>query len=80
MELDDGFTMGIRIATGENNTPTSTNQSLGVANNGQGGNFSKYAIWLDRAFVRYELGGKPSEDFMARDRPVRQSVLTPSAN
>ncbi len=65
MDLEDGFTFGIRIATGESNAPTSTNQTLGVANNAQGGNFSKYAIWLDRAFVRYELGGKPSEDFMA---------------
>jgi len=64
MDLEDGFTMGLRIATGESDTPTSTNQSLGVANGGQGGNFSKYAIWLDRAFVRYELGGGPSRDFM----------------
>ena len=64
MDLEDGFTMGLRIATGESDTPTSTNQSLGVANGGQGGNFSKYAIWLDRAFVRYELGGEPSRDFM----------------
>jgi len=65
MDLEDGFTMGLRIATGETNTPTSTNQSFGVANSAQGGNFSKYAVWLDRAFVKYELGGKPSEDFVA---------------
>ena len=63
MDLDDGFTMGVRIATGETDTPVSPNQSLGAANGGQGGDFSKYAIWLDRAFVRYELGGKPNEDF-----------------
>ena len=66
MELDDGFTMGIRIGTGESNTPTSTNQTLGAANNGQGGNFSKYAIWLDRAFVRYEYGGRPEEDYVGQ--------------
>ncbi|MFZ3375434.1 MAG: putative porin [Chthoniobacterales bacterium] len=65
MDLEDGFTFGLRIGTGETNTPTSTDQTLGVANGGQGGNFSKYAIWLDRAFVRYELGGKPGEDFVA---------------
>ena len=65
LDLDDGFTMGIRIATGETNTPTSTNQTLGVANNGQGGNYSKYQIWLDRAFLRYEIGGQPTGDFMA---------------
>jgi len=63
MDLEDGFTMGIRIATGETDTPVSPNQSIGAANGGQGGDFSKYAIWLDRAFIRYELGGKPSEDF-----------------
>ncbi len=35
------------------------NQTLGLANNGQGGNFAKYAIWLDRAFLKYELGDSP---------------------
>ena len=65
MDLEEGFTMGLRIATGESNTPTSTNQTLGVANAAQGGNFSKYAIWLDRAFVKYELWGEPGRDFLA---------------
>ena len=54
VDLADGFTAGLRVATGENNSPTSPNQSLGAANQGQGGNFSKYAIWLDRAFLKYE--------------------------
>ena len=49
--LRDGWTAGIRIATGDSNSPVSPNQSLG----GSGGNFSKYAIWLDRGFLRYEL-------------------------
>ena len=66
MDLGEGFTMGVRIGTGETNTPTSTNQTLGAANNGQGGNFSKYAIWLDRAFVTYELGGRPEADFLTQ--------------
>jgi hypothetical protein len=56
VNLEEGWIAGVRLATGENNSPTSVNQSLGAANNGQGGNFSKYAIWLDRAFFRYEFG------------------------
>jgi len=50
--LGDGFNGGIRMATGESNSPTSPNQTLG----GNGGNFSKYAIWLDRAFLSYDAG------------------------
>ena len=57
--MGEGFTAGMRIATGENNSPVTTNQSFGLANQGQGGNFSKYAIWLDRAFLKYEVVGKP---------------------
>jgi len=57
VNLDEGFSGGIRFATGETNSPTSTNQSLGNS----GGNFSKYAVWLDRAFLKYELGGRPNE-------------------
>lgn len=62
-DLGNGFSAGLRIATGENNTPVSPNQSLGVANQAQGGNFSKYAIWLDRAFLKYEIGALPTKDF-----------------
>jgi hypothetical protein len=57
IDLEDGFTAGIRMATGANNSPVSTNQTLGSASagsGGQGGNFSKYELWLDRAFVKYE--------------------------
>jgi Putative porin len=54
--LDDGWYAGMRFGTGETNTPVSQNQGLGSAQNGQGGNFSKYALWLDRAFLRYEYG------------------------
>jgi hypothetical protein len=50
--LGDGFNAGIRIATGDSNSPTSPNQTLG----GSGGNFSKYQIWLDRAFLSYDAG------------------------
>ncbi|MBB4425824.1 hypothetical protein GGD66_004385 [Bradyrhizobium sp. CIR48] len=52
MEADifNGFTAGIRIATGENSSPVSTNQSLGA----NGGNFSKYALWLDRGYLKHQ--------------------------
>lgn len=49
--LGDGFTGGLRVATGDSNSPVSPNQSLGSS----GGNFSKYALWLDRAFLNYDL-------------------------
>jgi Putative porin len=53
-DLGGGFDAGLRIATGETNTPVSQNQTLGAANNAQGGNFSNYAIWLDRGYIKYE--------------------------
>ncbi len=62
VNLGDGFTAGIRLATGDSNTPVSANQSFGLANQGQGGNFSKYSIWLDRAFIKYEAGGQPNKN------------------
>jgi hypothetical protein len=37
----------IRIATGNDNSPVSTNQTLGSP-----GDFSKYSVWLDRAYVK----------------------------
>ncbi len=65
MDMGDNWTAGMRIATGETNTPTSTNQSLGLAAQGQGGNFSKYAIWLDRAFLKYESSTNADKLFTA---------------
>jgi hypothetical protein len=49
-DLFNGFTAGLRIATGENSSPVSTNQTFGSS----GGNFSKYALWLDRGYIRYQ--------------------------
>ena len=49
-ELADGFSTGLRLASGSSNSPVSTNQTLG----GSGGNFSKYEIWLDRAFINWQ--------------------------
>lgn len=61
LDLADNFTMGIRLGTGDSNSPVSSNQSFGGTNLGQGGTFSqqggqfaKYAIWLDRAFLKWE--------------------------
>ena len=45
-----GFTAGLRIATGENNSPVSTNQTFGTG----GGNFSKYGVWLDRGYINWQ--------------------------
>jgi len=58
--LGEGFNAGIRIATGDSNTPTSTNQTLG----GSGGNFSKYQVWLDRAFLSYDAGPGDGEELV----------------
>lgn len=61
IDLGDHFTMGVRVGTGDSNSPVSGNQSLGSTNTAPGGNFSqqggqfsKYAIWLDRAFLKWE--------------------------
>lgn len=61
LDLADKFTMGIRLGTGDTNSPVSGNQSFGGTNLGPGGNFAqqggqfaKYAIWLDRAFLKWE--------------------------
>ncbi len=62
VDFGDGFTGGLRIGTGESDTPVTSNQTVGLANQAQGGNFSKYSIWLDRAFIKYEIGGRPDRD------------------
>jgi hypothetical protein len=56
IDLGENFTTGIRIASGSDNNPVTENQTLGGANGAQGGDFSKYSIWLDRAFIRYDVG------------------------
>jgi hypothetical protein len=79
-QLGDGFTAGLRIATGENNSPVTTNQTLGGVSGGQGGNFSKYAIWLDRGFLKYELAAMPERSLgitVGRfDNPFFSSEIT----
>jgi hypothetical protein len=51
-DLFGGFSAGMRIATGNDSSPVSTNQTLGASTSG--GNFSKYALWLDRGFLKYQ--------------------------
>lgn len=55
IDIADSITAGFRIASGDSNSPVSLNQTLGAS----GGNFSKYSLWLDRAYMRYQ----PSSDF-----------------
>jgi HEPN domain-containing protein len=54
VDLGEGFTSGMRIATGDSNSPVTTNQTLG----GSGGDFSKYQLWLDRAYIKYQASNK----------------------
>jgi hypothetical protein len=48
--IDDWISTDIRLATGNDTSPVSENQTLG-----QGSNFGKYAIWLDRAYVTLQV-------------------------
>lgn len=63
IDMGEGFTAGLRVGTGQDNSPVTENQTLGLANGGQGGDFSKYQLWLDRAFLKYEFGGQPNKNF-----------------
>lgn len=51
VDMGEGFTAGLRIGTGQDNSPVTLNQTLG-----QNGAFTKYALWLDRGFVAYHTG------------------------
>jgi hypothetical protein len=50
VDLTNGFSATIRMGTGQDNSPVSSNQTLGAS----GGNFSKYAVWLDRGYLKYQ--------------------------
>jgi hypothetical protein len=53
VDMGDGLIAGMRIATGSDSSPVTTNQTLG-------GQFNKYALWLDRAYLKYEVSGEDS--------------------
>jgi Putative porin len=61
IDVGEGMTSGLRLATGESNSPVSQNQSFGAS----GGNFSKYSLWLDRAFLKYETSSDSGRSFRA---------------
>jgi hypothetical protein len=46
-DITEDWTASFRLASGSDNSPVSTNQTLG-------GFFSKKSIWLDQAYVKYE--------------------------
>lgn len=48
-QMEEGFSLGARIATGSGSSPVSTNQTIGSP-----GGFSRYSIWLDRAYLRWD--------------------------
>jgi hypothetical protein len=52
IDLGQDFSAGMRVGTGEGSTPVSSNQTLGAS----GGTFSKFQVWLDRAYLKYEPG------------------------
>jgi len=69
VDIDDGITAELRLATGNDASPVSANQTLG-----QNGPFTKYAAWIDRAFVKAEpydwftaFAGRMSNPFWTTD-------------
>jgi len=46
-DIDDDWTAVVRLASGNDTSPVSTNQTLGS-------DFGKKAIWLDQAYIKYE--------------------------
>ena len=59
-DLGEGFLFGTRLATGSGSSPVSTNQTVGSP-----GNFSKYSLWLDQAFLSWETTGDSDLQFRA---------------
>jgi hypothetical protein len=56
-EVTPGVTANVRLASGENGSPVSPNQTLGAS----GGDFSKYPIWIDRAYLRATTAAKEGD-------------------
>lgn len=46
-DLGDGFNVGLRTVTGNDDSPVSPNQTMGD-------NFNKYSIWLDQAYLKWQ--------------------------
>ena len=73
--MEDQMEVGFRLASGNNNDPTTTNQSLGESSSGEVG-FAKRPIWIDLAYAKYSpkeikglsiIGGKMKDPMMFND-------------
>ena len=57
VDIGEGFSATLRLASGDGNSPVSTNQTLG----GAPGDFSKLQFWIDRAGLTYApFKGRPA--------------------
>jgi hypothetical protein len=67
--IDDWVTAVIRVGTGQDDGPVSTNQTLGTENAslGASGDFAKPALWLDRGY--FELRPLPQVTIYAGREP-----------
>jgi hypothetical protein len=68
-QLSDWITADVRLATGADNSPVSTNQTLGADGSG------KYQFWLDRASIRLTPYTGVNLDFGRFDNPFWTSDL-----
>ncbi len=68
-DLGSGFTAGLRLATGDNNSPVSTNQSFGTK-----GGFAKYDLWLDRGFIKWESNTEPVRTVVEKYDPETKTT------
>ncbi|KAG1436483.1 hypothetical protein G6F57_020646 [Rhizopus arrhizus] len=74
-ELSEAWTAGIRLATGSDDSPVSTSQTLG-------GGMGKKDIWLDQAYLTYRpakwatvTGGRIANPFEATDTLPRRDLV-----
>ncbi|SDX45210.1 putative porin [Lysobacter enzymogenes] len=69
-QISDWVEADLRLASGSDRSPVSTNQTLGA-----GGNLSKYSLWLDRAYVRLKPTAWLSADIGRTPNPFWTSEL-----
>ena len=58
VEMEDGFSMGFRLATGNDDNPVSTNQSFNY--------FEKFNVWIDQAYLKWDLWRSPGKNLWAK--------------
>ena len=69
-QIDSWISAEVRVATGNDSSPVSTNQTLGG-----NGEFGKYALWLDRAAIRLTPAQDVTLDFGRFGNPFWTSEL-----